>query len=504
VRGVRPPRALLTSAKALVVALALGTLPSCREALRETKPRIALSPCWLPGVDAQARCGTLEVFEDREARAGRTIKLHIAVLPALAATPEPDPVMILAGGPGQGAVSVARALLPSAELLHRSRDLVFVDQRGTGDSNKLPCELGPEDAPLADQFKDSIDEARIKGCLAKLDADPRKYTTPIAMDDLDDVRDALGYAELNLWGTSYGTRAALVYLRQHPEHVRTVILDGVAPMSLYLPLTMPRDAQRAMDLLFSHCAADPACARAYPDLAARFQTFLAGLEKAPIVTRVPHPRTGKLEEITVDHDAFVGALRSLLYLPEATSLVPLILDRAMGGDLSPFVTAGVGLADGLDTSMALGMFFSVTCAEDAPFFDDAALAREAAGTFVGAGPGRAMVRACQWWPRGELPKGYRDPVVSDKPVLLLSGELDPVTPPSWAADAKKTLPGAVSLDVDGVGHNTTGVACVRSLMADFVKKGARFAEPSLAGRLDTCAHAMKRPAFFTSFAGPEP
>jgi pimeloyl-ACP methyl ester carboxylesterase len=505
---VRPPTHVPALVLVLALALlALAALPSCHESQHETKPTIALGPCWLPGVDVQARCGTFQVFEDRGARSGRTITLHVAVLPALAASPEPDPVMILAGGPGQGAISVARALLPSAELLRRSRDLVFVDQRGTGDSNKLPCELGPEDAPLADQLKDPIDEARIKGCLAKLDADPRMYTTPIAMDDLDDVRAALGYPALNLWGTSYGTRAALVYLRQHPDHVRTVILDGVAPMSLYLPLTMPRDAERAMNLLLSHCAADAACARAYPDLGARFRAFLAGLEKAPMVARVAHPRTGKVEEVTVDRDAFVGTLRSLLYLPEATSLVPLILDRAMSGDLSAFVTAAVGLAGGIDTSMALGMFFSVICAEDAPFFDDAALEREAAGTFVGAGPGRAMVRACKWWPRGELPAGYRDPVASDRPVLLLSGELDPVTPPSWAADAKKTLPGAVSLDVDGVGHNTTGVACVRSLMADFVKKGARLADrdpAALPARLDACAHGLKRPAFFTSYAGPEP
>jgi pimeloyl-ACP methyl ester carboxylesterase len=494
----------MTRTKRLLLALVTGALASCGEARREANPRLALSPCWLPGVDAQARCGVLTVFEDREAKSGRTIKLRIAVLPALAASPEPDPVVILAGGPGQGAVSTARAILPLADRLRRSRDLVFVDQRGTGESNQLPCELTPEDGPLAEKFKDTIDEPTIKGCLAKLDADPRKYTTPIAMDDLDDVREALGYAALNLWGTSYGTRAALVYLRQHPDRVRTVILDGVVPMSLYLPLTMPRDAQRAMDLLLSHCAAEEACARAFPNLKARFDAFLAELKKTPITAKVAHPQTGKLEDVTVDYDGFVGALRSILYIPDLTSLVPLILDRAMSGDLSPFVAASVGLGGGTDATMSLGMTFSVICAEDAPFFDDEALEREAKGTFVGAGPGRAMVRACKWWPRGELPKGYREPVESDKPVLLLSGELDPVTPPSWAKDAKKTLPNAIVLDVDGVAHNTTGVACVRKLMADFVKAGARFRELPLDELDASCAHALKRPAFFTSYAGPEP
>src|SRR4051812_4686047 len=168
--GAPLAKAFMTRTKELLLALATAALASCGEAQHEPNPKLALSPCWLPGVDAAARCGTLSVFEDRASKSGRTIKLRIAVLPALAASPEPDPVVILAGGPGQGAISAARAILAAADRLRRSRDIVFVDQRGTGDSNKLPCELSPEDAPLAVQFKDPIDEALIKGCLAKLDA----------------------------------------------------------------------------------------------------------------------------------------------------------------------------------------------------------------------------------------------------------------------------------------------------------------------------------------------
>lgn len=488
----------------LALALALGALSGCGEARREASPTLALRPCWLPGVDDQARCGTLEVFEDREARKGRTIKLRVAVVPALAASPEPDPVFVLAGGPGQSAISVARAILPVAERLRRSRDLVLVDQRGTGDSHALPCELVNPEAPLADKFKSTIDPATIRGCLDKLDADPRLYTTDIAMDDLDEARAALGYATVNLWGTSYGTRAGLVYLRQHPDRVRSAVLDGVAPMSLYLPLSMARDAERAIGLLFAHCSNDPACARAYPDLEPRFRAFLAALADKPLTARVAHPKTGKIEEVTIDRDGFAGALRGLLYAPEVSALVPLVLDQAMRGEVGPFVTATVGLASGIDETMSVGMFFSVVCSEDAPFFDDAALLRESQGTFVGPGPLRAMVAPCALWPRRALPKGYRDPVASDKPVLLLSGELDPVTPPSWAAEAKKTLPNALALDVDGVGHNTTGLGCVRKLMADFIQKGARFRELDLPALDAECAHALRRPAFFTSYAGTEP
>jgi pimeloyl-ACP methyl ester carboxylesterase len=217
----------------------------------EMAPRLALAPCRPADNIEDGLCGTWEVFENRDAAAGRRITLRVVVLPALSTNTASDPVFILAGGPGQAASELTEAIRVPFRQVNRDRDLVFVDQRGTGGSNPLTCELdeeAPEEALLLDPMADELLRARVVeqlgACVASLDADPRFYTTPIAMDDLDDVREALGYDTINLWGGSYGTRAGLVFLRRHPDRVRTAILDGVAPVAMKLPLYMGMDAAR--------------------------------------------------------------------------------------------------------------------------------------------------------------------------------------------------------------------------------------------------------------------
>jgi len=228
----------------LLACLAAAALAACTSGSDTPRSAIALADCRLPGVETVARCGTHEVWEDRDAQSGRRIKLRVAVVPAKARTREPDPVMVIAGGPGQGAVSLASQVMPLFTRLNDSRDIVFLDQRGTGESNPLDCE--DESQPLQMLFEDALPERLVKKCLARLDADPRQYVTPIAMEDLDEVRAALGYDRVNLWGGSYGTRAALQYLRRHGAHVRSVVLDGVAPATMKLPLSFVADGDAAL------------------------------------------------------------------------------------------------------------------------------------------------------------------------------------------------------------------------------------------------------------------
>jgi pimeloyl-ACP methyl ester carboxylesterase len=459
---------------------------------------MTLKPCRLEGMGRQALCGTHEVWEDRAAKKGRKVPLKVVVVPALAASPEPDPLVLLAGGPGQGAAKLAGHMVPVLERIQRTRDLVFVDQRGTGDSRPLACDPVPPDAPLAKQFDSNFYEEEFRKCLAGYDADVRLYTTPIAMVDLDEVREALGYQQLNLYGVSYGTRAALVYMRQHPERVRSAILEGVAPMSLLLPLYVARDSQRALELLFTHCEQDAQCKQRYPELRGRFEALLAQLQQAPVQTKVEHPLTGVPEDVTFTRDAFTGVLRGLLYMPEAASLVPLVLDRATQGDWRPLVAIHHSMSSGISGNMSQGMFLSVVCAEDAPHIPPEAISREAKGTWLGEAGVSNMLLPCAFWPKGELPRDYREPVKSDVPVLLLSGELDPVTPPSWGDDAKKTLTRSLHVTLPGVGHGTSSIGCARALMADFVNRG------SVEGLSSKCGEGLKRPPFFTSFAGPVP
>lgn len=492
-----PPRGARASWPAvLLVAVGMLAVACSRSSGQQAGPRVALSSCRVEGIEYQTLCGTYEVFEDRAAKQGRKISLRVVVVPALAATPEPDPLVLLAGGPGQAATEVE--ILKVVDRIQRNRDILLVDQRGTGASGPLKCETDPEAGGLSAKFDDAYREEDFRKCLAGYDADPRLYTTPIAMEDLDEVRAALGYQRLNLWGVSYGTRAALVYLRQYPERVRTVVLDGVAPMSLYLPLYMPRDGQRALELLFEHCEKDASCGRAFPELRKRVEALLARLEQAPVKTSVAHPLTGVPEEFTLTRGSFLMMLFGQLYVPEVATLVPLMLDRAAKGDWAPFVALSQGVSGGMSDSISHGMFFSVVCAEDAPFITDEAIAREAKGTWFGEQLVRNMLEPCKVWPQGTVPEGYREPVISSVPTLLLSGELDPVTPPSWGEEAKKTLSNSLHVVVPGVGHNTVVLGCVQALMADFVKQG------SLEGLKSPCGADLTRPPFFTSFAGPVP
>ena len=479
--------------------LLLALLLACAPGSASPRRTIALSSCRLKGSAYPAQCGTLRVPEDRARPAGRQLELRVAVVPALAREPAPDPLFLLAGGPGQAATEAMGPLLGAFERLHRTRDLVLVDQRGTGASHALRCDLSNPSAPLAERLAgDALREEKFRKCLAGYDADPRFYTTSIAMRDLDEVREALGADQIDLWGGSYGTRAALVYLREHGAHARALVLDGVAPVELKLPVTFARDAQRSMDLLFDHCAAEKSCNAAFPDLRAQFSNLLDSLSKHPAPARVRDPLTGTPAEVLVTREVFAAGLRGVLYQQDFASLAPLIVGRAAHGDFAPFIAATAGLDDGFARSVSFGMMFSVVCSEDLPGTTGAEIDEAAKGTFLGSQLARDFLNVCTFWPRGALPPHFHEPVHSDKPVLLLSGELDPATPPRWADLARATLPNSLHLIVPGVGHGATAEGCVPQLIAQFVDKA------SVKGLDPACLAPLRRPPFFVSFAGPPP
>jgi pimeloyl-ACP methyl ester carboxylesterase len=469
---------------------------ACTAAPAPKGPRVELTACRLKNTGLPARCGKLKVPEDRAHPEKRQIELRIAVIPALAREPAPDPLFLLAGGPGQAATEAFGPLLGAFERVRRTRDLVLVDQRGTGSSNPLRCDVHEPGAPLAERLNaDVVPDETFKKCLAGYQADPRFYTSAIAMQDLDEVRAALGYAQINLWGGSYGTRAALVYLRDHGGHARAAILDGVAPPQLVLPLNFAADAQRSIDLLFSQCAADPACAKTFPNLPGRFNQLLKELESKPARIHAQDPLTGAWSDVELSRAAFTSGLRGILYQQDLASLVPLMIDRATKGDFAPFIASTAGL-ESVSQSMSTGMTFSVVCAEDLRGVTEARAEEEAKGTFLGPRAARDFLRICSFWPRGDAPP--QAPIHSDVPVLLLSGELDPVTPPHWADTAAETLPNSARFVVPGVGHGATGEGCVPQLIEQFLDKR----DPK---KLDAkCLEPLKRPPFFVSFAGPTP
>ncbi len=262
-------------------AVACLALAACNPVAQAPRRTMALAACRLPGVEEAARCGTYEVWENRAAKAGRRIGINVAVVPARVRSHEPDPIFVFAGGPGQGAVSLAAQVMPLFARLNDLRDIVFIDQRGTGESNPLDCDEG-DDQPLQTLFEDSLPRKLVERCLAQLDADPRQYVTSIAVEDIDDVRSALGYAKVNLWGGSYGTRVELEYVRRHGTHVRSMVLDGVAPATMKLPLSFVADGEEALAKLVADCEAQALCRLTYPDLLATIESLRGRLARRPV------------------------------------------------------------------------------------------------------------------------------------------------------------------------------------------------------------------------------
>ncbi len=458
-----------------------------------------LQPCKSADGPTDAYCGQLEVFEDRAAQTGRKIPLKILVLPGMSRENAPDPLFYLEGGPGGAATKKARFIRESFRQVQRDRDIVLVDQRGTGGSGPLNCKFtGDEDDTLSPEEAEKRGAEKLKQCLAGYKADVRLYTTSIAMDDLDDVRAFLGYDRINLYGISYGTRASIEYVRRHGERVRSVVLDGVAPPDMRLPLYAARDGQRALELLLRDCARDAACNQRFPGLGERVNRTLARLRAKPEKIRVMHPRTGKEQQIEVRATMVAGVLFTAFYSSQVTSLIPLLIERAEAGDYRGLFALGAQ-GDGMEEFMSTGMQMSVLCAEDWPKIDNASIEREAAGTFMGPDIAKLRMKPCAYWPRNPVDAKFYEPLAADVPALIFSGEADPVTPPSWGEQIARQWKNSRHHVVTGIGHGTVETnGCVNRVASQFIKTASHNDLPT------ACLARVKRPPFFLGPAGPDP
>jgi pimeloyl-ACP methyl ester carboxylesterase len=482
--------------RTLVAVLAIFIIGGCNQ--NQAIPAIdKLKPCTGYDTPIDAYCGTLKVYENRATKQGRQIDLNIVVLPAISSDAKADPLFFLAGGPGQGAAKLAKVVREIFQRVQTDRDIVLVDQRGTGKSNPLDC-INDDDSLQGLMETNEQTIAKLKACQAKYDADLTLYTTPIAMDDLDDVRAYLGYDKINVYGGSYGTRAALVYMRQHGDRVRTAILDGVAPPNMRLPLYFPRDTQRAFELLAKDCAADEGCNKAYPNLLERMRALIDRLDKNPPTVTVTHPRTGERADVRIDARVLANVIVSTLYSPIMATLVPAIVAAAEKNDFqSMLALAGMGGA-GDEPNMSIGMQLSVICAEDAPKNTPDDLQKGSESTLFGKYVMSIQQQACAFWPRGTVDDSFYEPVKSDIPTLVLSGEVDPVTPPTWGEQTAATLSQSKHIVIAGTGHTAGSTGCGQRLIREFIEEGST-------ADLDTsCVDKVRRPAFFVSPAGPDP
>lgn len=491
---------MLILCASLLLALALT---ACRAASPGSQtPALALEDCQLsaPGMAARlaARCGSLPVYEDRAAGTGRQISLNIAVVPAVSRSPQPDPLFLLSGGPGQSALETYVQLAGAFDRIHQKRDIVLVDQRGTGGSNPLDCP-NLQDQNLDDLPPEADLSPYLDKCLEALDADPALYTTSLAVADLDQARAALGYDRVNLYGVSYGTRVAQVYLRQYPQQVRAVILDGVVPQDEALGLQVAADAQRALDLLFERCAADESCRQAFHDPAGDFAALLADLGSDPVTVSLAHPVSGEQTEVTFDAEELASAVRILSYTPETGALLPLLLHTARAeGDYRRLAAQYLIISGDLSGSISEGLNYSVLCTEDVPFYTPEQARQSAAGSYLVSLDTQALFDICTTWPHGAAPQSFKEPVQSDAPVLILSGEADPVTPPENGEHVAAGLPNSLHVVAPGQGHMVIYRGCIPVLAARFIDAG------SVQGLDAACVQAIQPPPFFLNYSGPRP
>jgi pimeloyl-ACP methyl ester carboxylesterase len=437
--------------------------------------QVALAPCPIEGVPGQAHCGTYKVWENRDARQGRQIDLSIIVLAALEPNKKADPFFMLQGGPGDAPSFNARFYSRAFHDIRKTRDLVLVDLRGTGRSAALTC---PELArPDADGNFDPnlLSVPAVRACRARLEriADLRLYTTEIAVDDLEEVRQALGYGPINVYGTSYGTRVAQVYLRKYPKSLRAVAMKGIVPPSMAMPETHARAGEDAWQALVARCQADANCRRTFPTLDADFRQLLARLDKdAPVLSQ--SARGGRpAATIQITRGLFAEAFRNVLYTPEGAAQAPHQVRQLLAGDdrrLAETALAGRTVLGG--DRLAAGFFLSVTCAEDNPFLSTDADAK-AAGTFGGPYRLQQQRAACKEWPRGTASGAHRQPVTSTVPTLLISGELDPVTPPSGADEVVPQLSRGRHVVIRNNGHPIGNAEkCIGQMIGEFLDRAS--------------------------------
>jgi pimeloyl-ACP methyl ester carboxylesterase len=390
--------------------------------------------------DLPARCGSIRVPENRSSRQGRTIDVHFAVVPA-SPGPSHGAVFLFAGGPGQGSTDLIAPTAGWTEPLHHTNDLVYVDQRGTGQSHPLQCPpITAENA--GDAFGHVFDRAVIARCRATLerDADLTQYTTDIGAADIDDVRAALGYDVIAVYGQSYGTRLAQAYMRRFPQHTRAVVLDGAVPPDMVIPLTYAASAEQALSRVFDACASTASCHAAHPELSRDFETLLHRFDGGPISATV-HAPGGADVLVHVSRGDFGYAVRGILYDPDAVHGLPdQIGSAAATGNVDAFAQRYFMREVVLGRVIAIGMHLSVFCAEDLPFATDADARAAAAGTFLGTYLFEEYRAACSNWPRGTIATDTRSPVTSRVPTVLVSGFFDPVTPPEFAEHIARSLP----------------------------------------------------------------
>lgn len=440
------------------------------------------------------RCGFLRVAENRADPSRRLIAIHVMVAPATGPDPLPDPVFLFYGGPGAAASDEAARDAERWRSTRERRDLVFIDQRGTGRSAPLHCAFaGDPDDP--DTYAIGLfDLEHLAACRARHDAtaDLVHYGTADAVRDVEAVRTALGYETINAIGESYGTRVVQEYIRRYPGRVRAALLLGAVPPSASITEGMAESLDATLDQLFASCESDRACAAAYPHLRVEIEGFLrrAQAEDVRAVIRLDE---GQPREIALPYDLVIAWVRSRLYSVTESARLPLALTQAARGDARALALGAVRWRRGVSRLLSEGMYASVTCSEDMPFINLEAETSAAKGTWLGDRRVVGQQAACAIWPRIAIAGDVKTPVTAPTPILVINGDRDPATGLDWARVIVEHAPNARLVVARNRSH------ALRSELHDCLAAIARqFIETAdIASVDDGCAARLELPPFET-------
>jgi pimeloyl-ACP methyl ester carboxylesterase len=426
-----------------------------------------LKLCNSEGLDSTVLCGTLSVFENRQTRAGRKINLNITVIPAMRRDAAKSPIFFLEGGPGVAATFAAGDYADSINHYRLNHDIVLIDVRGTGQSNPLHCRQLQYKEHLEQQLEEMYPVVAVKDCYDSLSkfADLTQYTTTNIATDIDEVRKWLGYEKISLFGLSYGTRLAQVYMKMFPDAVESCVLWSPTTIYSRMPLYHAQFAQESLEKLFEDCKADSLCSRSFPNINEEFNTLHArGIEKP-----FRYKSEGEEKEITIPWYAFHTKIRSLMYSPYGLRRLPYIIHESSKGNWEPFISL-FPEGSSYDDFLAEGLYLCVTCTEDVPFISNEEVVSLTKDTFLGDYRVAQQRQACANWISGVVPEGFFEPLVSDIPTLIFSGYFDPVTPPSMAEQILRTLSNGHLITIAGMSHLYDGLAnpgCFDRIVVDF-------------------------------------
>lgn len=477
-------------------ALVLTLSCSGRNASQGPQASVELKPCRLGAISKEVRCTIVDRPRDPKEPAAGSFPLAVTVIPGRGKVePGTPPLFLLAGGPGQGARKAFGGQKGLIKAWNLGRDIVLVDIRGTGDSDAVECdaeEKYQKDISIDSQTR--LEVLRLKKCRERMGPrKPEHYYTPLIADDLNAVREALGYSQISLYGGSYGTRLALEFARRHDAHTHRVVLDGVAPVSMALPWKVAQTFERAWSKISDYCEADPACK-------ARFPEVRSSLRRLIDKVRSEEGRTYRIDSPSRDlHQRFRPEAKNIAqlftapsYSPILWALMPLAIDKAIQGDWRTIM----GALDQEDSGINLMVLYSIVCNEDRRVWPSQEPGPEILHTALGSVQIDSAKLICPHFKGKALPPEYYEPIQSSKPVLLLSGDADPVTPPSYAKEVQKHLPNSLEITVPFTGHNTVFTDCVQGVVHSFLKAD----EPLNVDH--ECVASTPRPFFFTNLNGP--